>query len=576
MRKFQKFLILLFCFLFVIYCYSDIYAQKGKTSVCFIFIGNDGNAQKGKFSLRNRHSGDVKQYQTNSEGRLCVSLPRGEMFDLAMLKKPGFFRFKVYENQTIKIYPDDKQKTQELNAPMGTLHLSVSTAEKKPAAYESVRLINKRSKAVFEGKTDKDGKLNILLPIGAKYELQYTNAPDYEEVIMPDYPGAKVDMDSEFEGSQTRKLHPSRSKCLFNMRYYNVNGEPLPYEEFIVKSMSNGTQYTAYTDTLGYAFVLVPIGDTYSVSTRYLDDFVTPTISDSAALYEMVVEVSFWSSFQMGKRKDERARELAKRDSALLSKSKPEPGMSLYLSIFDRQTSQVVTETQKRAQFLSDSLKKYPLLLQTNNHIPSAIFYRMGNRWQKKVVVTDITCSMDPYAEDILLWHKMNLVQGEKSRYLFFNDGDGKLDIDKKIGSTGGIHYVSTSSVDTLVAVMKLARKMSTACGGDGPENDLEALLEGQLYVENGYELILIADNLSDVRDIELLPRLHTPVHIILCGVKDVVNEQYLEIAYKTKGSIHLIDKDIFDLWKMTDGQTINIKGVNYQLLRGKFLKIDK
>lgn len=49
-------------------------------------------------------------------------------------------------------------------------------------------------------------------------------------------------------------------------------------------------------------------------------------------------------------------------------------------------------------------------------------------------------------------------------------------------------------------------------------ENDLEALLEAKKYMDDNWELILIADNYSPVRDIELLEKLDIPVHVILCG----------------------------------------------------------
>ncbi|MCB0617114.1 MAG: hypothetical protein KDC75_27545, partial [Phaeodactylibacter sp.] len=106
-----------------------------------------------------------------------------------------------------------------------------------------------------------------------------------------------------------------------------------------------------------------------------------------------------------------------------------------------------------------------------------AALYRKRDEWSNKVVVTDLTGSMYPYMDQILLWHALALVPGEQNRYIFFNDGDMQAEADKKLGAAGGIYLTEKMNMDNLLATMKTT--MDAGWGGDSPENDLEALLEG-------------------------------------------------------------------------------------------------
>lgn len=76
------------------------------------------------------------------------------------------------------------------------------------------------------------------------------------------------------------------------------------------------------------------------------------------------------------------------------------------------------------------------------------------------------------------------------------------------------------------------------------------------------------------MKDIALLSQLKTPVRIILCGNDVDVNEDYLNIAYKTGGSIHHMQSDLINLASMTEGSKVKIRGHNYMLLNGKFVLI--
>ena len=154
---------------------------------------------------------------------------------------------------------------------------------------------------------------------------------------------------------------------------------------------------------------------------------------------------------------------------------------------------------------------------------------------------------------------------------MFFNDGDQKSDSEKVIGNTGGIYY--TNSNNNEIVIDKILETMSKGSGGDSPENDLEALIYAQRKNKSSTELILIADNYSSVKDISLLTQLKVPVRIILCGTDWGIHPDYIEIAYKTKGSLHTIEQDIMKLEKMTNGKTLKIGKYSFVYSNGKFFK---
>jgi hypothetical protein len=197
------------------------------------------------------------------------------------------------------------------------------------------------------------------------------------------------------------------------------------------------------------------------------------------------------------------------------------------------------------------------------------------NKWSEKLIVCDLTGSMDPYAQQLSIWYQLNYKNEPNLQFVFFNDGDSKSDHEKKIGSTGGIYYQKGKGLDSLIYLMSFVR--SRGNGGDCPENNMEALIKGVQKAKPYKELVMIVDNNAPVKDISLLKQFTKPVHIILCGSNSgEVLSDYLLIAWKTKGTIHTIEEDISKIASMSEGQTIQIGGYTYKILGGEFVRITK
>ena len=105
------------------------------------------------------------------------------------------------------------------------------------------------------------------------------------------------------------------------------------------------------------------------------------------------------------------------------------------------------------------------------------------------------------------------------------------------------------------------------------PKNNIEALINAErTYPENAFH-VLIADNWAPIKDISLASHLKKPVRIVLCGVVDnAINTEYLDLARLTKGSVHLMETDLFNLATLHEGEIILIGKKEYKLMNGHFV----
>lgn len=198
--------------------------------------------------------------------------------------------------------------------------------------------------------------------------------------------------------------------------------------------------------------------------------------------------------------------------------------------------------------------------------------------WRDMLVVVDWTGSMYQYGAQLILWHKANLSHNRNrtQHLVFFNDGNAKKRDQKVIGKTGGIYFSAAENIEKVVLTME--KVMLKGGGGDPAENDMEALLKATNMLSDYQDVILIADNKSDVRDLQLLSKLNKPVHIILCGIEEdnYINTDYVKIAYHSGGSLHTIEDDMEELKELQPGERIAIGNMRYEIRNGNISQIAK
>ena len=244
------------------------------------------------------------------------------------------------------------------------------------------------------------------------------------------------------------------------------------------------------------------------------------------------------------------------------------------LRVIDSFKTNKVLEEEIHCYFYDTSLSSIKTYGKTGYVVNETVVTKALDRnkqWKNCLVVTDVTGSMNPYLAQFLVWHKLNMTDSRNNDYVFFNDGNNMRDALKVTGDVGGNYYIKTKDFDDMEKVLSKAKRKGT--GGDSPENNIEAILYGLENNPGVTEVIMIADNYATPRDLELMNRIKRPVHVIICGGSSGINLEYLNLARKTKGSIHTIEQDITNLYKVREGQSIQIEGIAYTISDGKFKK---
>ncbi|NQY10073.1 MAG: hypothetical protein HRT71_11260 [Flavobacteriales bacterium] len=204
----------------------------------------------------------------------------------------------------------------------------------------------------------------------------------------------------------------------------------------------------------------------------------------------------------------------------------------------------------------------------------SGIFkvFKRHPEWSDMMVLCDVTGSMFPYTTQFLSWLQLDNNGSRMKQYVFFNDGDDKTHDEKVIGSTGGIYSERMSEVSK---VQELCFKaMLAGSGGDGPENNLEAIIAGLEDCDDCEDIVMIADALAPVKDIELLKQIKRPIKVVLCGSAYGIHISYFELAKATGGSLHTMENDLIDLMDVNQGEEIVLGGQKYIVVGGYLIKV--
>lgn len=193
-------------------------------------------------------------------------------------------------------------------------------------------------------------------------------------------------------------------------------------------------------------------------------------------------------------------------------------------------------------------------------------------KWEKATIVGDVTGSMYKYTAQLLLWVKTNPIGSSAKNFVFFNDGDNMPDKDKKTGSTGGIYYKTCNSYAEVETLMKAT--MLKGGGGDYPENNIEALLKAEKVFPATDFQVMIADNWAAIKDKVLWNQLTKPVRIVVCGANEFnVNIDYLNLARKTNGSVHLMEADLYNLSGLKEGEILKVGKNSFVVKNGMFVE---
>lgn len=608
------------CFIFIfllILCNAyellgQLKPSKNKAVVTFVFTNpiNQKPVASVAFKIKGEKTNKEFELVTDEAGKAFVLVPVDDIYAVHLANWENFAAVTIpkgaYQRHEIPVpfYETPKNGTPLLiEIPV---HIRLINNQGMPSKLtEELTIRSGVNGKTYTTTTNEDGTAILNLPIGCQYMLNFKGAPNYYKFEIPNKPYAAWTEDVLFERIKGMDKYPSINRALFNFIFNDLQGNLIAGERFWVVSQNNGKRYESVTNAEGIAQILVPLNDTYTLNATYNLNFGQQEIvlDDSDIIIETIVYESVTSKEWLARQKKQ-AETAARRDSIAKIETIRQAALMDSLRALDledqlieelvrknqpipiKRTFKIRKAVKAKVKIIEEQLKINPNYFEDGKKPILATLQRFKESWKGKVVVTDITESMNPYLEEVLIWHMLNLRQGEHTKYLFFNDGDKKMASAKKAGTTGGI-YTCEGAWDELPLVINT---MHTAIGyglggGEAPENDLEAVLAGIDQKKNVEELILIADSYSRVRDMELLPQINIPIRIILCGaeenngfyrgLKPDINEEYLTIAHRTKGSIHTLRQDILNLSERKEGEIVEIGNYRYILRNKQFIKLN-
>lgn len=453
------------------------------------------------------------------------------------------------------------------------------------------------SKVVLKGKkpghevtviTNPKGLVKAKVPISDTYSIHCGEQQCFRTVDVGDFPYVT----KNFQGYTQRFLY-------FKFLCQKLDGSPLVGEKVQVVSNTTGKVYIDSSNTKGLAEFYLPYEYDFSVSLDYYPNITILTPKENNKEYKIMSSGLSW----IGSREKERlailADSLAKeREIQMIAeaKARKERLLAMYDSLANLDniddiiavdiTIPIMKDTEwvgkcirKKTAAYDKQLEKDPKFFEKMNKQILAPLYRFRDQWKNAVIVTDMTGSMSPYREQVLIWHALTMTKKHNNKYVFFSDENDNGNGQKAgIGKAGGL-YTFQGKMSDFESVLKIMQKSINHDGANlsTPENDLEAALAGQRILSKTDQLVLIVDNFSPVRDIELLTKLKVPVHIVVCGTArcsqwKIINEQYLNIAYQTGGSVHSIEKDLLDLGKQQEGSSLYFAGAEYVVQNGQII----
>lgn len=447
----------------------------------------------------------------------------------------------------------------------------------------AISLFCKKINKKFNAVTNNMGVARFVIPGKNTYEIDVDGVEAYSFLTIAKEKGV---MDKEIMYRTAKVTENIKNDTIIQKMDFNETSDTkrlhvavylkdmdfsLPRNESVyLNTVGENTVYKGTTDANGRCTFLLPYGKTYEVNLQIIRNLGIIDNSDYKGYIGIDLVFIYPGTELYLSRKAEREKRIRERDSLFKAGAYGHGTLdpSTYTDSPDYYTN-IKKNLEKRKDEALAGIAKDPKYFEKKKLAILSVFQRNKKYWNSKLVVVDVTGSMSPYIDEVLIWHLMNALKEEPKQYFLFNDGDSTPDELKKIGKTGGIYYTGSKDFDTLLIVTQKA--MNSGYGGDSPENDMEALLKAQKKLGPGSEIILIADNYSEVRDMALLSKLTAPVHIILCGYEGAINEDYLEIAYKTGGSVHTIEQDIFDLLQKVKNGKFTFQGKEYTFTNGSF-----
>lgn len=329
-------------------------------------------------------------------------------------------------------------------------------------------LVQQELNKVWHGVTDDYGEVYFLLPRGREFRIDAADQQGVETFrtvnsshvrsTLKIYYIPKEYTEEERNDTVFQKVSPAqpaiKARVLTVFHIHDLDDRPLEGEVMYFTAQKSGKVYVAESDAQGISRLMLPKGERYCLGTPFEPEIECFDMPQTDHAGKLTLTYNFIGSKAILAREAERARQLAIRDSLYQLQRIQDSlafvrdslrnllgGNFLNKMQFGADLKEVEKLIEKRAEQERAFITENDRYFEEMGEEIKAVFYRMKSEWANKVIVTDLTCSMEPYLDQVLLWHALRLMNDEQKTYLFFNDGDGKTQDQKLIGQTGGFHF---------------------------------------------------------------------------------------------------------------------------------------
>jgi len=445
--------------------------------------------------------------------------------------------------------------------------------------------------------TKNEAEVFFLLPKNRKYTTNVDQEIDYRKFTVPNEKNCSKTFKVVYMSTRIKEVEkndtiyqylaqgqmPTKSRVLVNIKIADLEGQPLAKEELFYVSENTNKVYLAVTNSQGKATLMLPKGDAYRVHSYAFRDITRKVYEDRPSSRTSRFELNTISKAEFIKRKNERAMLLARRDSLQRVRRQRDSvriaemdGYNFYLQHYyaKKDAKKIETNILKTVTRDQKAVATNANYFTDNSQEIKAMLYRNKDQWKQKRIVANIDCSMYQYIDELLVWNYFEQSEKNNNSYWLFNGFQNNAKKSQTDHHRRGIYEVTKNDVEGFCNTID--KIVNFSCSGNRLENVVEALIIGATDKRPGDELLFIADNYSDVSDLDKLGGLNTPVRVLLTASSYGINEQYLEIAYKTGGSVHTKNEDISkeQLKALKDGDRLRIGKFGYRFLKGRFLKV--
>ncbi|MFT4760043.1 MAG: hypothetical protein ACI9XO_002413 [Paraglaciecola sp.] len=474
--------------------------------------------------------------------------------------------------------------------------LKVKDFRKNPLANMPLWVWQKQLNQYWYGISDEKGEAFFLLPNDRNYSVNVDEESNYRKFTIPKEKNFAKTFSVVYMSTRIKEVErndtiyqqlslgqmPTQSRVLVNINVLDFQGRPLRKEELYFVSEQGRKVYKVVTNSKGAAILMLPKGDAYIVNTYIFPGITRKVYEDTPSSRTSGFKFTTISTAEFQHREKERAMLLARRDSLQREQRLRDSvriaemdGYNFYLQHYyaKKDLKKIETSVLKKAKRDQQALSENADYYAENNQEIKAMLYRNKNQWKKKRIVANIDCSMYQYIDELMVWNYTDLSEQNNNTYWLFNGFQNNAETSETNHHKRGVYHVSKNNIEGFFNTID--KIVDFSCSGNRLENVVEALIIGAENKSTEEELLFIADNYSDVSDLDKIADLTTPIRVLLTASEHGINEQYLEIAYKTKGSVHTTKEDVFskELAALKDGDQLKIGRYRYTFLKGKFLK---